>query len=299
MVDRDGKSWPAWQLVDTPDGFRAISPRPSPEDLKRHYNDLYFVKGGAANQYTYEYTAAELRHKDLAFAEAAALVQPDSGFYLDLGFGEGFGLAYFRDLGWEVTGVDFTTTGIDQYFPELADQVIVGDLFEEIDNLVDAGKRYDLVVVNNVLEHVLDPGVMAASIRKLLTPNGIARIAVPNDGSWLHELLIGSGRANPDFYVSPPGHLQYFTIASLTRFLERHGLAVVDMMGEFPIDIFPLNEDSNYLRHPPKGRNCHFARVEFELGLWDQGIDALIAFRRGCAAGGVGRNLAAYVKAQT
>ena len=155
-----------------------------------------------------------------------------------------------------------------------------------------------MVLVNNVLEHVLDPDAMAISVGKLLAPEGVARIAVPNDGSWLHELLINSGRVEADFYVGPPDHLQYFTIPSLTRFLERHDLKVIEMIGEFPIDLFLLNDDSNYMRDRPKGRNCHFARVDFELGLWDQGIEAVIAFRRGCAAGGIGRNLAALRDSQ-
>ena len=80
------------------------------------------MKSGEGNQYTYDYTEAELRHKKLAYAEAAEFAPAGGRHYLDLGFGEGFGLAYFRDLGWEVTGIDFTRAGIEQNFPELADK---------------------------------------------------------------------------------------------------------------------------------------------------------------------------------
>ena len=68
------------------------------------------------------------------------------------------------------------------------------------------------------------------------------------------------------------------------------------MLAEFPVDLFLLNPDSNYAADPAKGRNGHFARVAFEMGLWRQGIEAVIAFRKGCAAGGLGRNLAAYAR---
>ena len=100
MVELENKHdvLPTWQLIGTPDGFRLVMPRPSAEVLKQYYDGKYYSKGETTNQYTYDYTDAELRHKNLAYAEAAAMAPALGNTYLDLGCGEGFGLAYFSDL---------------------------------------------------------------------------------------------------------------------------------------------------------------------------------------------------------
>ena len=72
--------------------------------------------------------------------------------------------------------------------------------------------------------------------------------------------------------------------------MERYGLTKA-----FPIEIYMLNEASNYVGERQLGRAAHLARVEFEVALYEQSLDKLLAFRRGCAAAGIGRNMAAYI----
>jgi hypothetical protein len=45
------------------------------------------------------------------------------------------------------------------------------------------------------------------------------------------------------------------------------------------------------------GRAAHFARVRFETTLARRSMDELLAFRRGCAAAGVGRTIVVYASA--
>ena len=70
----------------------------------------------------------------------------------------------------------------------------------------------------------------------------------------------------------------------------------MDLLGEFPIDIFLLNPDTNYVLDKKHGRKCHFARVAFELELAERSLGDFVVFRRACAEAGLGRNLVAYVR---
>lgn len=283
------------RLIETVDGYLSVHPLPTADDLARHYDERYYGQTDGRNQYAHGYTPEELEHKGLASAEAEHFAPPGARRYLELGFGEGFGIDWFSKRGWEVAGYDFTLEGLRHFFPALEDRVRAGDALEAIDSLIAEGREFDLVVCNNVLEHVIDPEELVRSIERLLAPRGVARIAVPNDGSWLQQLAIERKQASSHFFVRPPEHLHYFTAASLRRLLERSGLSVVALLGDFPIDLFLLNPDSNYEQDPPRGRNCHFARVAFDLALWRRSLDELIAFRRGCAEAGIGRGLVAYV----
>ena len=280
--------------VVTPDGYRTIEPKPTAEQLKAYYRDSYYALGRENSQYAYTYTPEEIEHKYLAPKESEQFVQT-TGTVFEVGCGEGFFLHYFATRGWAVRGVDFTDDGIKRFFPELRTRLEIGDVFDLLNREIASGQKYDLIACNKVLEHVLEPETLLLGLQKLLTSKGVCRICVPNDGSWLQHSAIERGHAEPDFYVVPPAHLSYFTAAPLQALLARLGFQILDLLADFPIDLFLLNPDTAYTKEKSKGRNCHFARIAFEIDLANRSLHDLIDFRRACARAGIGRGLIAYV----
>jgi 2-polyprenyl-3-methyl-5-hydroxy-6-metoxy-1,4-benzoquinol methylase len=51
----------------------------------------------------------------------------------------------------------------------------------EVDKLPLADASYDRIICTEVLEHTRDPGAILAAIARLLRPDGVAVITVPND----------------------------------------------------------------------------------------------------------------------
>jgi SAM-dependent methyltransferase len=283
-------------LVERPGGWFTFEPKPTAEALAAYYNDKYFGPGHGG-QYAHGYTDEELEHKGLAAAEAERVWGRGPGRLLEVGVGEGFFLDGFARRGWEVQGVDFTDDGLKAFFPELRDRVRIGDAFALLDSLIAREEQFDLVACNNVIEHVLDPEGLLQRLRRIVAKDGLLRIAAPNDGSWLQREIVGRGLAAPDFWVALPDHLNYFDADSLPRVLQMNGWSVAELLGEFPIDLFLLNSEAAYLGAPAKGRAAHFARVAFETSLWRRrSVEGVLAFRRGCAEAGVGRNLIAYAR---
>jgi len=281
--------------LTTADGFTTVADKPTPEELEAFYKNMYFGEG-SQNQYAQGYTDKEILHKYIDCHEALEVSGKTAGRLLDVGCGEGFFLKFFSDKGWGVRGLDFTSEGVERHFPDLRDKLETGNLFELLSMEAASGSKYDLVVCNNVLEHVIDPIKLLEDLKGVVAPGGMVRLAVPNDGSWLQELVVDAGLAKKDFWVCPPEHLSYFTVETLQALLQRVGWHTLEILTAFPIELYMLNEASSYTKDRSLGRKAHFARVEFEVGLYEQSLEKLIAFRRGCSAAGIGRNMAAYMK---
>jgi hypothetical protein len=77
---------------------------------------------------------------------------------------------------------------------------------------VPADEKFDLVIINHVLEHVRSPAGMLARLRALLTDEGAIYIDVP-DASRYESLA--------DLHIA---HLYHFTVTSLRRVANRAGL---------------------------------------------------------------------------
>lgn len=285
------------KLAEKPEGYFEIEPRPTSEELAAYYRDKYYGSRDGRTPYAHGYTAEELEHKLLQPAETELVWNGPPGRLLEVGVGEGFTLDYFLKRGWEAVGLDFTDDGIREFHPHLADKMMLGDAFALLDEVIASGRTYDLVVCNNVLEHVIDPMGLLKRLRAIVAPQGMVRIAVPNDGSWLQDEIVARNLADPQFWLAPPDHLNYFNTDTLPRAMAAHGWEVVEHLGEFPVDIFLLNPDTGYMRDRSKGRNCHFVRVAFEMGLWKRrSLEAVVDYRRGCAHAGIGRNQTIYAR---
>ena len=287
------------KLTRTRHGYLEVTSKPSGEELRAYYRDRYFLGKGERSQYSRSYSTEEIEHTALAVTEMLAHLRSEPGRAYEVGCGEGFVLKHLRELGWLVRGVDATLDGIEMHNPDLRDVVAVGDVFDHIDEMIGAKERFELVICNHVLEHVIDPVALSAKLRQLVTDDGICRFVVPNDGSLLQHEIVRRGMAAEQYWVRYPDHLSYFTADALARLLTSQGWQVIDLLATFPIDLFLLNPDSNYEKDPSHGRKCHIAAVEFDLMLARSSPDTLTEFRRACARAGIGRNLIAYAGRQS
>lgn len=199
-----------------------------------------------------------------------------------------------KNLGWEVSGVDFSNTGIDRNNPELVPYVRTGDAVKDIELQIKNKSKFNLINLDNVLEHVTDPIKLLENLSKILSNNGLIRIEVPNDNSKLQELLNSYGSLNYE-WVHPPDHLSYFNFDNLRLVLEATGYKVVNMLADFPIELFLANKHSNYIIDRSKGKAAHESRVMISKLIYQRGLDNYIKWSEGLAAAGIGRTCIAFV----
>ncbi len=291
------------RLTRHPLGFLELSQKPDEESLERYYAEKYYQT--EAGNYRQSYSNHELEVIRLRIAlradRARELMNNEVragggvGRLLDVGCGEGFVLAAFAADGWEVSGIDHSLAGVQRMNSQMLEYVEQDNVFAALDRRITSGEKYDLVWLGNVLEHVLDPVALLRSLRKLLTPGGIAVIVVPNDGNEFHEELFSERMISERFWISIPDHISYFTADSLRQTAAATGWAVRDLQGDFPVDFFLAHEGSNYVADREKGPSAHAARLRLERLIGRQGVTAANRFYSALGNVGFGRNIVAYL----
>jgi SAM-dependent methyltransferase len=181
--------------------------------------------------------------------------------FLDVGCGEGYVLSHFKNCGWNIKGLDFSTHGVRTKNPDVEPFITQGDVYESIKKLTSEGLQFQVVFLGNILEHVLDPVGLVDSLYALLEKEGLLCITVPNDFSNLQNFLTESGQIATPYWLAYPDHLNYFNLETLSSLLNERKLPVVDHFADFPIEWFLVNPNSNYALDKSKGKNAHNSRV--------------------------------------
>ena len=158
---------------------------------------------------------------------------------LDLGCGDGRFAERARALGHRVVGVDITESdGVR----DRLNLFVRADLNAGIPQQAHVAAGYDVVVADDVLQHLVRPDRLLREINSVLRPGGQVLIRVPNGVHWYVRLRFASGRFDYDRRgLLDADHLRFFTRRSLRRLLARAGY---DVLGE---QIGPLSSRTERL----------------------------------------------------
>lgn len=275
--------------------FYSMTDKPSQSELDTYYAQKYFQES-KSKAYATRYTEQELRlfRQKLEQRYAAICACQDTSTYrrfLDVGCGEGFALQFFADGGYQVRGLDYSRAGVEQHHPQLLDQLVEGDVFASLQAEIAAGHTYDIIWLQHVLEHVLDPISLLRQLKSLVAPGGVLVVTVPNDFSALQQKALDDGRIDRPFWIVVPDHISYFNTQSIDEVVAHTGWRLLDKMTDFPIDWFLFHQHTNYVQNPTLGKPAHHARMALEDLIADNPAEAVNAFYRALAKIGMGRSV--------
>ncbi len=190
-------------------------------------------------------------------AHAAAYVEmivdrlelDSAAFVVELASNDGYLLQHFVPKGIRVLGIDpaanVAPAAEERGVPTLVDFFGV----ELAESVVAAHGHADLVIGNNVLAQVPDLNDFVGGLRILLAPDGTATFEFP------HLARLVEGLQYDTIYHE---HFSYFSLASIGRLMETHGLVVYD------VEELPSHGGSLriYVAHAATGRVAGPAAVE-------------------------------------
>ena len=141
---------------------------------------------------------------------------------LDFGCAKGGQLLYLKEKFSNLTGVDPSTQCID-IVREMGIEAYTGSFLNIPEEL--NGKSYDLIILDSVLEHIFDFKSVFRAVDKLLKPDGILFIEVPDAFRY------------KDFFLAP---YYRFDFEHINHFSKAH---MENLLGSFSYDLISFRQE--------------------------------------------------------
>src|SRR5215213_1572559 len=139
----------------------------------------------------------------------------------DLGCGNGHITGRLAALGYQVTGVDASASGIN-----IARRTYPGVEFVEamIDRDLKNLGTFDLVISSDVIEHLYRPSDLLNAATALLKPRGQILLGTPYHGYFKNLVLAATGKMDAHFSaLHDGGHIKFFSVSTLSKLMTTHG----------------------------------------------------------------------------
>jgi 2-polyprenyl-3-methyl-5-hydroxy-6-metoxy-1,4-benzoquinol methylase len=215
--------------------------------------------------------------------------------WLDIGTGPGYFLDAAFKRGKQVTGVEPGVPAAEHASSK--GHNVLNSFFDE--KLANSLGRFDGVHCSEVLEHVPNPYKFLMDIQSTMGPNSILCTVVPNDFNIIQKIYTSKVKDQPNWWINPPFHLNYFSRDTLRRLLNKSGFEVIHETCMFPIDIFLLMGD-HYVGNDKLGKEAHTRRKNMEMAFFESGeTEILSSLYQELSKLGLGRELVFFSKLAT
>jgi len=243
-------------------GFKHVIPIPTEKEIEQYYKDTYY------NNIKQNYI--EKQHKEIEwwnfiynerYAMFEKYLSKKQRRILDIGCGPGFFLKFGKERNWKGFGIEPSIKAA--LFAQSLGLEVINEFFNKT-NYKNLGK-FDVIQLNQVLEHLPVPKETITLCHRLLNPGGLLFISVANEYNPFQRIVTGY-MDYPHWWVVPPQHINYFSIKTIKKLSKSCGFENVNLITTFPIDIFLLMGD-NYIDNDSLGKICHKRRKNFEFAL--------------------------------
>lgn len=203
-----------------------VYPHFNVKDLGEHYNDNYYK----------EWLIAQKEGRSRMWRQRLSKLERfhNRGRLLDVGCGEGTFLQLAQKNGWQVSG-----TEISSYAARYAADILKVDVFcGELPDARHLENSFDVVTMWHVLEHVTDPHSYLTEIHRILKPNGLLLLAVPNLNNLVMQIVYRIFKQRKLKLFSKDEkevHLYHFSWKTLNSYLEKTGFDCLRISPDFGI----------------------------------------------------------------
>lgn len=170
------------------------------------------------------------------------LIPKSGGRVLDCGCGAGDNARILCSRGWRVDGI--TINEEETAFASVyCENVFIFDLNHGLPMDVLDHSRYDVVLMSHVLEHLTHPLRLLQDTKMVLTPAGVAAVALPNVAYYSHRINFFLGNFEyEEEGIMDRGHVHFYTVATGAELICQGGLSVLIQKADGNIPLWKLRQ---------------------------------------------------------
>ena len=199
-------------------GFITADLALSDEELSCLYDKNYFH---GAEYHDYAMEEESLRSNFRRRIEILKSLEPDlvSKEVFEIGCAYGYFLDEVRSFVRRASGIDISDAAVLQAKKLQSVEAYQGDYLA-----FQLRQKVDLIAMFDTIEHLQRPDLYVEKVAGDLKPRGLFLITTGDISSIIARVRGKSWRM-----IHPPTHLHYFSAATLTKLLERHGFEVIHL----------------------------------------------------------------------
>lgn len=225
-----GEAFPVYECAQC--AFRFTNNFPSEDTIGKYYDSPDYISHsdsdkGLINRLYLHFRKRMIKRK-INLVKAHAIGNPIK--LLDIGCGTGSFLEVAKQQGWTVSGIEKDKKAREKAAERSGINVMDDNKLWEIEN-----NSFDVVTMWHVLEHLEKLNETIDKIKEILSPEGIAVIALPNCQSYDAKFYKALWAA-----YDIPRHLWHFSPYTLERLLTKHHLKIIDRY-PMPLDAFYIS----------------------------------------------------------
>lgn len=274
-----------------------LSKIPSEKEINKFYKNIYYQKG-VSKTYKKKYNNFELKYLDNFNKIFNFFIKGKNKKILDIGCGEGYTLKFFLKKKHECYGIDYSDYAIKSKNIKTFQKIKFFKTNLEKDE-IPSKIKFDIIIAKNLLEHVRDYYGVLKKISKRLKKNGLFIATVPNDDSLIFNSYLK--KKNIKFskapFIFPKEHFRYFSKDTFLRsIIKTTKFKNIKILSSFPIEMFILNEKTNYYKFKKFGPEANKIRILFmNLLLENFGENTINILETFCKIG-IGREIIGVFK---
>ncbi len=179
-----------------------------------------------------QYSAKPDGYYETTRSEMLPFIPAESSSILEIGCSSGaFGKLIKNERpGTVVWGIEPDEESAKKALKNL-DHVICSTFSTELEEL--KGKKFDVICMNDVLEHMVNPDTVLLDCKSFLSPNGMIVASIPNILHFYNitQILLHQDWKYEDSGIMDNTHLRFFTKKSIIRMFEGCGYNIARIEG--------------------------------------------------------------------
>ncbi|MHC2995273.1 MAG: class I SAM-dependent methyltransferase [Candidatus Atribacteria bacterium] len=207
-------------------GFEFVYPLPDYEQIENHYDKTRVSKDIKKliwkSIYNIQNNPNNPKHDwfDRIFDIVKKYTNKDKLDILELGSAYGYFVHYANTKGYNAVCTEST-----KKYASSSKGIIKGEILYIEDNLYDKyfdDNSFDLIYMEHVFEHIIEPRIVMEKLKPLLRKNGIIFMSLPKHKSLLSRMF--GLKWN---WTCPPDHLYYYNKEALIMLLNKYDLKIL------------------------------------------------------------------------